>query len=115
MDQFHKFFFLESGVSFFRYNNKSYKIDDIDFKQDPTCSFDNARGEKQKYTDYYKKQYNIDIQDLGQPLLASRVKNRGLHQKDVEETIYLIPEVCMLTGLSDEMRADFKVRTILRS
>ena len=56
----------------FRYNNKSYMIDDIDFTSSPKSSFE-SKGEPITYIDYYKRQYNIDIKDLNQPLLVNRL------------------------------------------
>lgn len=59
---------------------------------------------------YYKTQYNIDIKDLKQPLLISREEKRVPGQKEkVTFTFSIIPEICFLTGLTDEQRADFKV------
>jgi len=54
-----------------RYNNKSYRIDEIIFDQNPLSTFD-CRGEVMSYADYYLKHYNISIQDKGQPLLMNR-------------------------------------------
>lgn len=54
-----------------RYNNKTYRIDDIVFEQNPLSTF-NCRGEIISYVDYYKKHYDIVIQDRGQPLLLNR-------------------------------------------
>ena len=47
---------------------------------------------------YYKVQYGIEIKDKSQPLL--------IHKPDVEglEVIYLIPELCYLTGMDEETR-----------
>ena len=54
-----------------RYNNKSYRIDEIVFDQNPLSTFD-CRGEAMSYVDYYKKNYDIVIKDKGQPLLLNR-------------------------------------------
>jgi hypothetical protein len=35
------------------------------------------------FKDYYKKQYDVNIQDLEQPLLLNRMKTRIRGQKDV--------------------------------
>jgi aubergine-like protein len=49
-----------------RYNNKTYKIDEIDFAASPRDSFTNERGEKLTYIEYYANQYNIQIKDPDQ-------------------------------------------------
>lgn len=46
-------------------------IDDIDFTASPKSSFE-CKGEPISYVDYYKKQYNIVIKDVNQPLLVNR-------------------------------------------
>jgi aubergine-like protein len=48
----------------------------------------------------------VKIQDLGQPLLVSRTKARKLRSGE-EELVYLVPELCRMTGLTDDMRANF--------
>lgn len=63
------------------------------------------------YVQYYKQQYNIDIKDKKQPLLISHDDKRVSGQKEkVTFTFSIIPEISYLTGLTDEQRADFKVR-----
>lgn len=92
----------------FRYNNnKSYRIDDIDFGHNPTDTFRQGNVEI-SYVQYYNARHGIDITDLGQPLLINRKMMRFSGQ-DVKETC-LIPELCHLTGLTDDQRNDFQVR-----
>lgn len=68
------------------------------------------------FKDYFKKQYEIELQDLKQPLLINRkeVKMFGLQEKK-EMTCCLIPEICYLTGMTDTMRNDFTVMKDLAS
>lgn len=44
------------------YNNKTYRIDDVDYSMNPTCTFDMRDGTKISYIEYYKTKYNIRIQ-----------------------------------------------------
>lgn len=37
-----------------RYNNKTYRIDDVAFDQNPRCTFPFHNGEQMSYVDYYK-------------------------------------------------------------
>jgi len=92
-----------------RYNNKSYKVDDIDFNSSPKDSFTNEKGEKLTYVDYYKRQYGIDIRDADQPMLIHRPKKKAVGEENVEKLICLVPELCLLTGMTDSMRADFRI------
>jgi len=100
------------GVSILtRYNNASYKIDDIDWSMNPESTFTNSKGETMSFIDYYKRQYQIDIQDRKQPLLVNRptLKKRGLAEAEADRVVCLIPELCMMTGLTDAMRSDFRL------
>ena len=54
-----------------RYNNKMYRIDEILFDLNPMSTFD-YHGAPITYAEYYKKNYDIDIKDKGQPLLLNR-------------------------------------------
>ena len=97
-----------------RYNNKSYKVDDIDFQASPKSTFTNEKGEELSYMDYYKRQYGLEIRDPNQPLLIHRPKKKALNEEDVEKLICLIPELCLLTGMTDAMRADFRIMKEVR-
>lgn len=91
-----------------RYNNKIYRVDDIDFDHNPQNTFPYKDGSQMSYANYYEKQYNIKITDYSQPLLKSRVKSRIKGQPEMA-LVDLIPELCYLSGLTDEMRADMRV------
>lgn len=92
-----------------RYNNRTYRIDDIDFQGSPLSQF--KQGDRMvTYKEYYKQHYNIDIKDPKQPLLTSIKLQRISGQDEPKEmTFSIIPEICHLTGLSDKMRSDFKL------
>lgn len=92
-----------------RYNNRTYCIDDVLFDQNPSSTFMNHEGREVKYVDYYQDTYGIKIKDLRQPLLLHKIKKK--EQKDAGKTklVCLIPELCYMTGLTDEMRNDFHV------
>ncbi|KAF9809749.1 hypothetical protein SFRURICE_000230 [Spodoptera frugiperda] len=56
--------------------------------------------------------YNLIIRDLQQPLLISRSKPRDI-RAGMPELVYLVPELCRQTGLTDEMRNNFKLMKAL--
>ena len=58
----------------FRYNNKNYRVDEIDFDQNPSTTFQDHKGREMSFKDYYKEHYNIQIKNLKQPLLITRAK-----------------------------------------
>lgn len=92
-----------------RYNNQTYRIDDILFDKNPLDQFDTKSGAISFY-DYYRRNYNIEIYDVKQPLLLSIRKQRSANQTKAEDfLICLIPELCYLTGLCDDLRKDLKL------
>uniref|UniRef100_A0A336M4G2 Lipid droplet-associated hydrolase n=1 Tax=Culicoides sonorensis TaxID=179676 RepID=A0A336M4G2_CULSO len=92
-----------------RYNNKTYRIDEILWDKNPMTTFKQADGSDITFCDYYKKHYNIEIKDKKQPLLLHTDTRRlsGGGTKDVQ--LCFIPEISYLTGLTEKMRSDFKV------
>ncbi|XP_038152129.1 piwi-like protein 1 [Cyprinodon tularosa] len=91
-----------------KYNNKTYKIDDIAWDHTPCNTF--TRGDTDiSFRDYYKTQYGLDITDLNQVLLISHVKRFGPAGAPPPGPALLVPELCYLTGLTDKMRSDFAI------
>ncbi|CAO1310298.1 unnamed protein product [Diamesa serratosioi] len=100
---------LIGSVVLTRYNNKTYRIDDILFEHNPLTTFKRADIDV-TYVEYYKTQYNIEITDFKQPLLINRKEVRISGQEDKKEFMFcLVPEICYLTGLTDQMRKNFSV------
>jgi len=91
-----------------RYNNKTYRVDDIDWDQNPQSKFQKSNATEISYVDYYKTAYNIDITDMKQPLLLSMPKAKD-KRRGQEGPLCILPELCSLTGLADEVRADFNI------
>ncbi len=56
----------------FRYNNKTYRVDDIEWNMNPKNEFEMADGTKISYKEYYLRQYNKEIKDSNQPLLVRK-------------------------------------------
>lgn len=90
------------------YNNKFYRIDDVDFNKSPSSSFESKAGVSTTFIDYYKTKYNKNITDKGQPLLISNAKARDI-RAGMADYIALVPELCRSTGLNDDMRNNFQL------
>lgn len=91
-----------------RYNNKTYRVDDIEWSVKPTDTFQKQDGSQISYEDYYKQQYGIVLSDLNQPVLVSQLKMKG--SGDVQRRVaHLIPELCYMTGLSSHATSDFRL------
>ncbi|XP_025413439.1 piwi-like protein Siwi isoform X2 [Sipha flava] len=85
------------------YNNQTYRIDDVDDKSTIKSTFPKKDGTQMSYIDYYHQKWNIKLKNVGQPLLISKKKKNVLDKSDTDRAIYLIPELCILTGLSQSM------------
>jgi len=86
------------------YNKRTYRIDDIDFEQNGLSTFHLRKEDKDiSYVDYYKNRYHVDVRYPKQPLLVSRPTRRDLNRGD-DKPIYLLPELCGMTGLTDDQK-----------
>ncbi|CAG0925319.1 unnamed protein product [Notodromas monacha] len=95
---------LCGNVVMTRYNHKTYRVDDVDFTKNPTSVWNEETRET--YVGYYKRKYDLEIKNLTQPLLISRAKARD--RRRGVEFLRLIPEVCNMTGISEQMKKDFR-------
>jgi len=96
---------------FSRYNDKTYRVDDINFNINATNTFKrNVKGVEQEisYIQYYQEVHNIQVSEKMQPLLVSRPKKKD-QRPGAPEVLYLLPELCTMTGITDEVRANFNV------
>lgn len=94
-----------------KYNNKTYRIDDVNWQERPRNTF-KYRDEEISYAEYMNRKYQITIRDQKQPMLVSRAKARDV-RAGMQEIVNLIPEVCYLTGLTDNMRSNFQLMKAL--
>ncbi|XP_075903162.1 piwi-like protein 1 [Nelusetta ayraudi] len=95
-----------------KYNNKTYRIDDIVWDQNPMNTFKKGDADV-SFMSYYKTQYNLDISNSRQPLLVSHAKKAAPAGAPPPGPALLVPELCYLTGLTDKMRNDFSIMKAL--
>jgi aubergine-like protein len=81
------------------YNKKCYKVDDIEWDMSPSSSF-LKEGQTTDFKQYYTARWGKEIKHDDQPLIKSKVKTMEC---------FLLPEFCVMTGLTDEIRSDFSV------
>ena len=89
-----------------RYNNKTYRIDDINWDMTPSDSF-KYKDRQITFAQYYTEKYNKSIRDMKQPLMTCLPSLR--ERREGQGPTILIPELCNMTGLSDEQRANFNL------
>ena len=85
-------------------------MSEIKWDQTPASTFPTREGEI-TYVEYYKKHHNIDIKDMQQPLLFSKPAPTGVRRRE-NRIIALIPELCQLTGIQDDLRANFNAMKV---
>ena len=81
---------------FLRYNNKTYKVDDIDWNKNPSSTF-NKNGTDVTFKEYFEKRYDKPVQDPKQPLLVSLPKAKD-RKSGMVGPILLLPEFCLISG-----------------
>ncbi|VDN26699.1 unnamed protein product, partial [Cylicostephanus goldi] len=91
---------------FARYNNRMYRINRINYDQTPYSEFTLADGNVTSLKGYFEKLCNFVIREDHQPILVSEVKAKQAGEASM--VVYLIPELVYRTGLTSEMRHDFR-------
>lgn len=90
-----------------RYNNRTYRIDDIDMNMLPTRTF-LRHNTPISFVEYYKTNYGVIIRHTNLPMLLSKPKARDI-RRGQNTPIYLVPELVTITGLEDEVRTNFDI------
>jgi len=83
-------------TTYTRSNSKTHVVGHIEWGMTPLSTMP---GTTTTFVDYYRQNYNIRLQQQGPPLLA-------IHQG--KEDIHLMPELCVMTGITTEMRTNFR-------
>ena len=110
-EEHQKEFFVGKTVVANYGNYRMYKIHDVAFKKNLLSPFPNK--EFKNYAEYFKKRYPTikDFYYKKQFLLVHkrRLPDRNEQGEVQYEKVYLVPELLSPTGLTDEMRGDFKL------
>ncbi|XP_049625397.1 piwi-like protein 2 [Suncus etruscus] len=100
---------LVGNIVITRYNNRTYRIDDVDWNKTPKDSFTMSDAKEITFLEYYSKNYGITIKEEDQPLLIHRPSERQNNQgKLLKGEILLLPELSFMTGIPEKMRKDFR-------
>ncbi|XP_068616993.1 piwi-like protein 2 [Brachionichthys hirsutus] len=101
---------LLGSIVITRYNNRTYRIDAIEWKKSPKDSFVLMNGTQTTFVEYYMKNYGVAIKDLNQPLLMHRPNERSKQggKQTITGDILLVPELSFMTGIPEKMKKDFK-------
>ncbi|XP_021965267.2 piwi-like protein Ago3 [Folsomia candida] len=102
-----------------KYNNKHYRVDDVDWESTPESTFTQMRNGNPvqvSFIEYYRTNYNVIIRDSDQPMLVTRGKiKRQQHASNWSppENILLVPELCFVTGMTEEITSDFRIMKVV--
>uniref|UniRef100_A0A2K5N8G7 Piwi-like protein 2 n=1 Tax=Cercocebus atys TaxID=9531 RepID=A0A2K5N8G7_CERAT len=100
---------LVGNIVITRYNNRTYRIDDVDWNKTPKDSFTMSDGKEITFLEYYSKNYGITIKEEDQPLLIHRPSERqNNHGMLLKGEILLLPELSFMTGIPEKMKKDFR-------
>ncbi|KAL7676115.1 hypothetical protein ACOME3_002372 [Neoechinorhynchus agilis] len=77
------------------YNNRFYRVTDIDFDCDATSKFLTDDNHHINFIDYYRDRYHLEVHQPRLPLLMARIRGKDGEKKDIR----LIPEFCQIAGL----------------
>ncbi|XP_036604040.1 piwi-like protein 2 [Trichosurus vulpecula] len=100
---------LVGSIVITRYNNRTYRIDDIDWNKTPKDSFIMSDGKEITFLEYYSKNYGITVKEEDQPLLIHRPSERQNNQgRLLKGEILLLPELSFMTGIPEKMKKDFR-------
>ncbi|KAM9858163.1 piwi-like protein 2 [Aulostomus maculatus] len=101
---------LIGSIVITRYNNRTYRIDAIEWSKSPKDTFTLMDGTNTTFVDYYSKNYGIVIKEMDQPLLMHRPKERSKPggKQIITGEILLVPELSFMTGIPEKIRKDFR-------
>lgn len=80
------------------YNRRIYRVDAVLLNRTAADTFTLEDGRVISFCDYYQEKYKVSFA-AGQPLLKHL-------DKKTQKEILLVPELCVMTGLNDQQRAD---------
>ncbi|MCF2141344.1 MAG: hypothetical protein K9W44_14895 [Candidatus Lokiarchaeota archaeon] len=98
------------------YNNRIYTIHGIAWNKDPTSTFQIRSKLHQNleitFEEYYKKNYQLKISDLHQPLIIyyPMSSQKSATSSGSQDILYFLPEFCHLFGLSNLDADNFRIR-----
>ena len=101
-------------------NQKTYQIADVIFHESPATKTFLWRGKKTDLVTYYREHYKRNIQaENNQPLLLNyevkkeRDRKTGRSKIVEQNERFFVPELCLMTGIPEQMTKDRKVMQAL--
>ncbi|KAM3133012.1 hypothetical protein pb186bvf_014868 [Paramecium bursaria] len=89
-------------------SKRIFQVEQIDYQKNPQSTFEDEGGKQIQIIQYYRQRYKIDILKQDQPLIIAQSQ-----QKNNQKVQYLVPELCMMTGINPNMNHN-QLREITR-
>ncbi|VDM62915.1 unnamed protein product [Angiostrongylus costaricensis] len=89
-----------------RYNNKMYRVTSINYGMSPVSTFTLPDGSITTLKEYFEKNYNLTVTQSEQPVIICEWRTK--QADSLPCVVYLLPELCFPTGLTDTMRQNFR-------
>ncbi|KAF4680852.1 Piwi-like protein 2 [Perkinsus olseni] len=94
----------ENAIILALHNRRMYRVKCVRFDMSPTSTFpykDKKTGRVShiSFVDFMRRWYNLVVMNTEQPMLECYGERKS-------EQVFMIPEFCALTGLTEEMRKD---------
>uniref|UniRef100_A0A0G4HQX1 Piwi domain-containing protein n=1 Tax=Chromera velia CCMP2878 TaxID=1169474 RepID=A0A0G4HQX1_9ALVE len=80
-----------------------YRIEGVEMELNIDSTFERREGPI-SYRDYFKQQYNMTLENAKMPMLKATRRKRD---------IFLPPEICYMTGLTDALKSNFQIMTAI--
>eukprot|EP00102_Acyrthosiphon_pisum_P020704 XP_016657914.1 PREDICTED: protein piwi-like [Acyrthosiphon pisum] len=88
-----------------RCDNQTYIINDVDEDYNTKLTFCKE--------DEYGIKYGINLSSYCQPILLSQKNNSFINEGDKSDVVFLIPELCSFTGITDAMKKNHRLMAVL--
>lgn len=106
---------IKGAVVTTKYNNVSYRVESVHFDKSPATTFEVrkkvASGERETVNvavgQHLEERYKVKINNRQQPLLVAKPSDKAMRRKRGE--IWLVPELCLMTGYTDKIKSDFRI------
>ena len=103
---------LQGSMVFAANNKRLWRIDGFDMSKTLDDEFELKDGTKTSFRKYYAEQYGIKLESKDPGLIVCLP--RGSSKKSLkQQPIFLVPELCHLTGVTDAMRSNWKLNKAL--
>lgn len=107
------------------YNNKPYRIDDLNFDLSPKDQFELRNGDKISFVEYMRKHYSLEVREperqamlLSMPPKPKKEQQKRSGQADRDQKpVLLVPEFCFIAGpaLLKQFENDFSAKNSLNA